>query len=122
MAVLRVALLGLAVLSGGCSLTGSRLVVRPPRGRLYTHFRAPLIFDWTVPGGVESPPDLKVGIATTRTLAVPRTRDLASAAKGDMSLERAAREAGIRTIHYADYEMLNILGLYKRTTLYVYGR
>jgi hypothetical protein len=110
------------LLAGGCSLTGSRLVVRPPRGRLYTHFRAPLVFDWTVPGGVESSPTLKVGIATTRRFAVPRTRDLASAAKGDMSLERAAREAGIRTIHYADYEMVNVLGIYKRTTLYVYGR
>jgi hypothetical protein len=44
-----------------------------------------------------------------------------SAGWGNAALDKAARDAGIQTVYYADYELLDVLGIYKRATVYVYG-
>jgi hypothetical protein len=70
---------------------------------------------------VVRPENLKVGTATAWNLVAPRTSDILSGGWGDVSLVTAARNGGITRILYADCEMLSILGIYNRATVYVYG-
>jgi hypothetical protein len=53
---------------------------------------------------------------------VPQTFQILSVGWGDAALDDAARDAGIQTICYADYELLEVLGIYKRATVHVYGK
>ncbi len=40
---------------------------------------------------------------------------------GDVSYETAARNGRISVIKYSDYDYLNVLGLFQKTTVNVYG-
>jgi hypothetical protein len=40
---------------------------------------------------------------------------------GDVSLEAAARDGDLRTVHYADYEYLNVLFIFTRMKITAYG-
>ena len=40
---------------------------------------------------------------------------------GDASIEAAAQEGGIQTVHYVDYEVLSVLGIYVQLTVEVSG-
>ena len=55
------------------------------------------------------------------SVPIPHTFDLIGVGWGDAALDTAAREAGITTIYYADYEWLEVLGVYRRATVCVYG-
>ena len=126
MKVLRIlALLGSAGAMGlslpGCGVTSHRVGIAPPSGFLYTQQRAPTYCPCWKEGGVTHTPNLKVGTASASNFVVPRTQDLLSFGWGDMSLDAAARNGGITKIHYADHEILSILGVYTQATLIVYG-
>jgi hypothetical protein len=62
-----------------------------------------------------------VGTAKTRYLQDPFFTGLPIAAWGDASVEAAAGSAGITKVHYADYEVLNVLLIYREFTVRVSG-
>ena len=109
------AVMAACLLAAGCSPTSERVGVKPGPGRLLSYYKAPMMCRCNVPGGVRNAEDLKV-------LPVPLTRDALSVGWGDITLDRAAREGGIREIAYADYELLSFLGIYTRAKVIVYGR
>lgn len=49
------------------------------------------------------------------------TNILGMFAFGDCSLKTAAEEGGLKTIEFADYTNFNVLGIYQKTTVTVYG-
>ena len=71
---------------------------------------------------------MRKGLETRQTsahafiLPIPETFHILSAGWGDAALDAAARDAGIETIYYTDYELLEVLGIYKRATVHVYGK
>lgn len=56
----------------------------------------------------------KVGTATCKTYC-------SLIAVGDASIEKAKRSAGITKIHYIDWDVENILGIYGQYTVRVFG-
>jgi hypothetical protein len=94
----------------GCSMWKAPVV--PPRGLLFTKYRAPL-----TPEVSGVPVTEKVGEHTSRYFAY----SLFSVAWDEMDIEAAAREGGLSKVHYADYEALSILGLYAQVTVRAYG-
>jgi hypothetical protein len=40
----------------------------------------------------------------------------------DASIEAAARQGGLDEVAYADYEMMNVLGVYSEFTVHAYGK
>ena len=76
------------------------------------------------PGGVPCGSGLKHGTTSAHAfiLSLPETFQILSVGWGDAALDAAARDAGITTICYADYELLEVLGIYKRATVHVYGK
>ncbi len=105
------ALAAVAVLSSSCAAPW-RVPVDPPRGMLFTHYRAPLTANFG-----EVPVSDKVGTASTFYV------DLwgYDFAWDDVSIEAAAREGGLSRVHYADYEVLQILGIFAQFTVRAYG-
>ena len=46
---------------------------------------------------------------------------LGIAATGDCSIDAAVKSAGLKKINHIDYGYLNIIGVFQKTTVYVYG-
>jgi hypothetical protein len=113
-ATIRLAALAAALLlCGGCFHWTAP--VKPPMGILYTHYCAPLSVNSTnfVAGGPEG---------KSYTMAV---RDPYLTGQGvswaESAIQEAARQGGLKKVHYADYELLEILSFYCRFTVKVYG-
>jgi len=118
-------ILGMAFASGCASPDPRRSVsysqpvvpVLPPYGCLFSQISAPLTTDFEETPGAE-----RSGSATARYLdpcllcsfSFPVAFDSAA-------IREAAENGGIQTIHYADYEYLNILRIYQELTIRVYG-
>lgn len=109
------ALIASAALVSGCAALPMKAPVKPPIGALYSQVRAPLQHDFG---------DTKLGskIGSTSVIAI---HDILLTgqlfATGDASVETAARNAGITTIHHVDYEIMSVLGVFARFTIFVYG-
>ncbi len=102
-----------AALCWGC--TTWRAPVEPPPGLLFTHYRAPLTADVAgVPTGG------KTGTASTLYVRDPIITGM-GIAWADASIEAAAAEGDITKIHYADYEVLSVLGVFGQFTVRVHG-
>jgi hypothetical protein len=93
----------LAVLLAGCGA----MVHSPVTGGLYTEVKGPIT-------ATANPTYSKVGTAFCTSI-------LGIIATGDASIETAAKNGGITKIHHVDYESKNILGLYAKYTVIVYG-
>lgn len=106
-------LLAVAALCGGCF--GWAAPVRPPVGFLFTHYSAPLTANAT---------DFKVegikGSSHTFALREPFVTGQ-GVAWAQAAVEEAARQGGLKKVYYADYEVLNVLSIYGRFTVRVYG-
>jgi len=85
--------------------------VKPPTGWVYSQFKAPLSADLQ---GVKVDPNAKMGSAKVEAY-------LGIVATGDCSAAAAAKDGGIANITHADYEYFNVLGLYQKFTVTVYG-
>ncbi len=111
-------------LLGGCGVMGEHMGVKPAKGLIFTHYCAPMHYRLEEPGGVPCGKDLKQGTVSAYgfMLPVPETFHILSVGWGDAALDDAARGAGIQTIYYADYDLLDILGIYERATVHVYGK
>lgn len=82
--------------------------VSPVTGLLYTEVSAPFaVADGSTTG-------MKVGKSTAKSI-------LGLIARGDASISAAAKDGGITTIHYVDYESKNTLGIIATFTVIVYG-
>lgn len=103
-----------ALLLTACGVARTRAPVVPPLGVLFSNLRAPMQvhFEDTTLGP-------KRGTAQITYIMEPFLGT--SYAWGDASIEEAARDGQISTVHHADYEMLSVLGLYVRYTTYAYG-
>lgn len=83
----------------------------PPSGLAYSQFAAPLDVDFqnTDMSG------MKKGTADATSI-------LGLVAWGDVSSQAAAQNGGITKIIHADYEYSNILYIFQKTTVVVYGK
>jgi hypothetical protein len=95
----------LALATTGCLVAP----VVPPVGVAFTQWNAPLDPDYE-----ETKLGAKVGKASTVSI-------LGLLAFGDASAATAARAGGVTTIRHADYEYLNVLGIYQSFTIVVRG-
>ncbi len=115
--VLAFAVLAGLLLAAGCNAMPRNAPVIPPIGWLYTDYKAPL---QTKFNGAEFVKDSRVGTAKVHYLLIPwpLTFDLAW---GEAGIREASESARISTVHAADYEFMQVLGLYAETTVYAYG-
>ena len=95
------------MLLGGCGIYEAPVI--PPLALLYTDISAPIDTDLDA-----QPLGAKVGRASTQQI-------LSIVAWGDASIEAAARDGNITTIHHADHHYTNILGVYSKFTMIVTG-
>lgn len=99
-----VRVVGIGILATG--LIGCATVY--PVGSVYSSLKLPVAA--TGASGTAS----KVGRAECTSL-------LSLVATGDASIEAAKRNGGITTVHHVDWEVENILGLFGKYTVTVYG-
>ena len=107
------ALAALVLLCGGCFRW--QAPVKPPIGLLYTHYSAPLSADGTN-FAVDGPQGKSYTMAIREPFFTGQGVAWAQAA-----IQEAARQGGLTKVHYADYEMKEILSVYSRFTVTVYG-
>ncbi len=106
----------LLTVAAGCGTRGAAVPVAPPGGFLFTLQSAPLETNFE-----ETPVGAKSGIARIHFLQDPIFTGLPIATWGEGDLETAARAGGIQTVHYADYELMSVLGIYVQLTVRVSG-
>lgn len=105
-----VAICGLAVVMTGCAgagMYGAPIVPAP--GLFFAQVSAPITTEFHDTAVV-----MKKGSATAENI-------LGLIATGDCSLQAAAMSVGLKKINYADYTFYNILGIYSKFTVNVYG-
>jgi len=103
-----VAVVGCSVLSTACAgIYGAPVV--PPPGFLFSRFSAPLDID-----AQATELGSKVGRSSSQSI-------LGLIAVGDASISSAAKAGGITTIRHVDYEFENLVGVFSRFTIVVYG-
>jgi hypothetical protein len=101
------ALCAVAALTLGCQYTAP---VKPPMGGLFSSYSAPMSTQFT---GQSTP--AKTGQASAESV-------LGLVAWGDCSLQTAAKNGGLATIDYCDYEYVNVvLGIYQKFTTKAHG-
>ena len=101
--IIFVGLIAIALLLMGCAAT----VSSPLPGFLYTDVQAPLAV-------TSNSGSSKVGTAEAVSI-------LGFFASGNAGIDAAAKQGGITKIQYVDYHAKNILGIYAKYTVYVYG-
>jgi len=91
----------------GCMIAAP---VIPPQGWVYNDTKAPISTNFK-----DTPVGTKVGTASASSLL------WGLMGFGDCSIHAAAKQGGLSKIYHADYEHFNILGVYTKTTVFVYG-
>jgi hypothetical protein len=108
---MRKALSVILLCSGLFVLQGCLCVpVKPPLGWVFTEIEAPLDFNY-------DPTQIHAKSGRSESMSI-----LGLVALGDASAKSAADQGGITTIHHADYEFFNVLGVYQRYRTVVYGQ
>ena len=116
-ALMRVAALGAGLVSAGCASYGTE--VMPPGGAIYSHIRAPLTTDFHAnPVGAVTK---KASSSATKFLHIPLGGLPLSFSWDSAAIQKIAADGGISTVSYADYEFLNVLGIWSEFTVHVYG-
>ncbi len=104
----------LAVWLTGCVAYRAPFMV--PRGAIFSKTRAPLGLDFDhVPVAAAS------GSASLYYVDIPQGRGMANIAWDESAIARAAAAGNLRTVAYADYEYLQVLGVFCRMTVTAYG-
>jgi hypothetical protein len=109
-------LLLIVMVMSGCGRYTTSVI--PPQGFLFTHIKAPLTSEFdNTPAGLRHS---RVSQSSTYYL-----RDFIftglDIAWGDVSIEYLQRTSGMKQIYFADYEYLNVLGIYAQFTINLYG-
>ncbi len=113
--MIRLTLLAAAFALTACGSLPVRAPVQPPRGLLWSHYRAPLQTDFH-----ETELGSKHGEATVWFLHDALWTG-SSIAWGDGSLAEAALDGGIQSVRHTDYEVLHIAGVLVRFRVHAYG-
>lgn len=92
--------------------------VKPSLGGIYTDVKAPLTVDYN--GNPTGMSTMKVSKKNTRYLMIPIFGN-PSFGWDDAAIGQIARQGGIKDVSYADYEFMNVLGIYAEFTVNVYG-
>jgi hypothetical protein len=91
--------------------------VEPPSGALFALYSAPIETNFE-----NTPVGSKTGKSQLHFFREPFSGyRVPIVTLADASARQAARDAFIDTIHYADYEVLNVLGIYVQITVRVSG-
>jgi hypothetical protein len=91
--------------------------VEPPSGGLFAWYSAPVQTNFA-----ETPVGTKVGLAELHFLREPFSGyRVPVVTLADASVREAASNAFLRKIHYVDYQVLNVLGIYVQVTIRVVG-
>ncbi|MBN1902318.1 hypothetical protein JW926_13415 [Candidatus Sumerlaeota bacterium] len=92
--------------------------VRPPMGFLFTKFKAPLMTDFhkTDTGANVMKTSMKKTYYFHEFLLTG-----INVAWGEADIPEIAAKGGIQTVTYADYEFLNVLGVYAEFQVNVHG-
>jgi len=112
-----ICLLAGAFLLAGC--TGAQFIqapVQPPIGWVYAHYKAPLETNYT---GADF--GTKKGSAKIQYLQVPFWPRNIDVTWAEAAIRDAAEDGGITTVKGADYEFLQVLGMYAELSVHVYG-
>lgn len=114
----RTAALAVLLTALACPAAAQRAPVVPPGGWLFTWIKAPAQTNFSA-----TPIGSKMGKAETYYLNSPITFYYVPIefAFGDAAVKRAADEAGITKIYFVDYEFINVLTIYQRMTIRVFG-
>lgn len=104
-------LAALLVVSGLTGCASLRAPVVPPRAFIYTHFKAPLQIHY-------DGSDLGTKKGTAKCQYVNVYLDFAWA---ESAIKEAAKDGNITVVKGADYEYMNVLGIYQEFTVYAYG-
>ena len=114
----RITALGIVLSFAACA--HYKTAVIPPGGAFYTHLKAPLTVDFH--GNATGPATAKASQSATKFLGIPLIGGgLLSASWDDAAIAKIATDAGMSSVSYADYELLNILGVWQTFTVSVYG-
>ena len=92
--------------------------VKPPTGIVFSAFKAPLTANFE-----HTPNDqnlLRTSFKKTQYFYEPLLTNL-SFGWGDSDIALIAQKAGINKVAYADYEFLNIFGIYAELQINIYG-
>ncbi len=106
----------LAVALSVCGCIQWTAPVQPPRGALFTGYKAPLtadVADVDVRAG-------RVGTASTLYFHDPIFTGM-NYAWEDAGIAAAAQDGGIARVRYADYEIMEVLGIFGRFTVVAHG-
>lgn len=89
--------------------------VQPPNGLIFTKYRAPLMQDVT---------DVTVATKSGES-TVTYVQDVLFTGGGiawdDAAIQQAAERGGLTKVHYADYEVMSILGIFGTFKVIAYG-
>jgi hypothetical protein len=108
--VLLLAAMAFALMMTGCA--GAAVMrMAPATGVIYTDVKAPLPAASAAFTGADGK---KVGTATCTSI-------LGWVAQGDASIDAAMKAGGITKVHHVDFEVMQVLGLYAKYTVIVYG-
>ncbi len=109
----------LALNVAGCAAFSTyRAPVRPPLGLLFISVKAPLSVNFA---GNPTGPGVKRYTQTETHYFRDFLLTTLDFGWDEAAIARAAREAGINEVSYADYEIVNVLGIYGRFTVNIYG-
>ena len=120
----RPVLMCLAALAAAPLLTGCasnyRAAVKPTAGALFTQVKAPLTTNFN--GNPVGPGVKKFSRRNTYYFfSWPVASAPLDFAWDEVAIGRIAKEGGIHEVSYADYEFLNVLGIFATFTINVYG-
>ncbi|OQA31048.1 MAG: hypothetical protein BWY57_02527 [Betaproteobacteria bacterium ADurb.Bin341] len=107
--------MAVTLLLSGCASVKAPFV--PPSAGIVTTFSAPLQFNFGEDGAAVV---AESGSASSMYFHDPILTGM-SFAWDDCSIEEAARNGKIKTVHYADYKWFSVLGIVCKTTVTVYG-
>lgn len=110
MKTLTLGLVTLALAFTGCAF-GPKAPFQPAHAGFFNNTVAPLSTEYA-----DTP------VAGLRKGEASAVNILGLFAFGDCGLRAAAEEGGLRTISFADYTNFNVLGVYQKTTVTVYGK
>jgi hypothetical protein len=89
--------------------------VIPPRGILFTHFKAPLDLNFK-----NTDLGKKRGIGETMWIKEPFFGT--TWGFGNVAIKNAAAEYGINEMDYVDYEYMNVLGVFQEVKIIPHGK
>lgn len=104
--------MGFCLIVTGCAMV--KAPVAPPAGMIFTNYSAPLSTNFQ-----STPKGSRVGTSEAMYFREPFLGT--TWAWGDASIQTAARNAGLTQINYADYEFLQVLGIFSKFTVRVRG-